>query len=232
MRIRVVVPVSVDIWNEEVLALCQQAADKDTTVEVVNLERGPESIECMYDEETVAPFVIDAVVRAEVDGVDAVVIYCFGNPALEGAREAVSIPVVGLGEAAQIVAMPLGDRFGIIATLPEAVPRQHRKARVLGTDGKLAAIVPLGLKVSQLGEFEKVTEAALVASRELLSRGAQVIVLGCGSLLKVAHAVEQALGVPVVIPAIAAIKLAETYVKMGVVHSRRAYPRPPEKVRK
>lgn len=232
MRIRVVVPVSTEIWNAGVREVCQQAADRDTTVEVVNLERGPESIECMYDEETVAPFVIDAVVRAEAEGADAAVIYCFGNPALEGAREAVSIPVVGLGEAAEVAAMPLGDRFGIISTLPEAVPRHYRKARLLGTDGKLAAVVPLGLKVLQLGERGRVIEAAVAAGRELLARGAQVVVLGCGSLLGVADELRKELGVPVVVPAVAAIKLAEAYVKMRAAHSRLAYPRPPEKVRK
>lgn len=232
MRIRVVVPVSTEIWNAGVLEVCQQAADRDTTVEVVNLERGPESIECMYDEETVAPFVIDAVVRAEAEGADAAVIYCFGNPALEGAREAVSIPVVGLGEAAEVAAMPLGDRFGIISTLPEAVPRHYRKARLLGTDGKLAAVVPLGLKVLELGERGRVIEAAVAAGRELLARGAQVVVLGCGSLLGVADELRKELGVPVVVPAVAAIKLAEAYVKMRSAHSRLAYPRPPEKVRK
>lgn len=232
MRIRVVVPVSTGVWNAGVLEVCQQAADRDTTVEVVNLEHGPESIECMYDEETVAPFVIEAVVRAEAEGADAAVIYCFGNPALEGSREAVSIPVIGLGEAAEVAAMPLGDRFGIISTLPEAVPRHYRKARLLGTDGKLAAVVPLGLKVMQLGERGRVIEAAVAAGRELLARGAQVVVLGCGSLLGVADELRKELGVPVVIPAVAAIKLAEVYVKMRAAHSKLAYPRPPEKVRK
>lgn len=175
---------------------------------------------------------IEAAVRAEREGADAVVIYCFGNPALEGAREAVSIPVVGLGEAAEVAAMPLGDRFGIISTLPEAVPRHYRKARLLGTDGKLAAVVPLGLKVMELGEHGRVFEAAVVAGRELLARGAQVVVLGCGSLLGVADELRKELGVPVVIPAVAAIKLAEAYVRMGAAHSRLAYPRPPDKLRK
>ncbi len=232
MRIRVVIPVSTEIWNAGVHEVCQQAADRDTTVEVVNLERGPESIECMYDEETVAPFVIDAVMQAEAEGADAAVIYCFGNPALEGAREAVSIPVLGLGEGAEVAAMPLGDRFGIISTLSEAVPRHYRKARLLGTDGKLAAVVPLGLKVLELGERGRVIEAAVAAGRELLVRGAQVVVLGCGSLLGVADELRKELGVPVVVPAVAAIKLAEAYVKMRAAHSKLAYPRPPEKVRK
>lgn len=140
--------------------------------------------------------------------------------------------MVGLGEAAEVAAMPLGDRFGIISTLSEAVPRHYRKARLLGTDGKLAPVVPLGLKVMELGEHGRVFEAAVVAGRELLARGAQVVVLGCGSLLGVADELRKELGVPVVIPAVAAIKLAEAYVRMGAAHSRLAYPRPPDKLRK
>ncbi len=225
-----IVPVSTDHWNDGVLHLCQEAADKETMVSVVHLPRGPESIECVYDEALVAPYVIEAVIAAERAGADGVIVYCFGNPAVEGAREAVSIPVIGLGEAAEVAALLLGDRFGIISTIPEAVPRLWRKARVLGVEGRLVAVVPMGIPVLDLGDRRRAVEAGLTAGRELVARGAQVVILGCGSLLGVADELQRGLGIPVVVPAVAAVKLAEAYVKMGIAHSKVAYPPPPPKI--
>lgn len=177
-----IVPVSTDHWNNGVPHLCQEAADKETRVSVVHLPRGPESIECVYDEALVAPYLIEAVTAAEREGADGV-IYYFGNPAVEGAREAVSIPVIGLGGAAEVAALLLGDRFGIISTIPEAMPRLWRKARLLGVEGRLVAVVPMGIPVLDLGDRRRAVEVGLTAGRELVARGAQVVILGCGSLL-------------------------------------------------
>lgn len=232
MRIDVVVPISTDAWNEGIRRVCQEAADTGTQVRVTSLAHGPESIESMYDEATAAPHIVAAVQQAERDGAAAVVVYCFGNPAVEAAREAVTVPVIGLGDAGELMAMALGDRFGVISTIPEAVPRLYRKARALGADARLAAVVPLGVKVADLGDPERLWAAALAAGRALLERGSQVIVLGCGLMLGMAERLRDTLGVPVVVPAVAAVKLAEAAVRMGASHSRLAYPRPPEKVRR
>ncbi|MBC7093521.1 aspartate/glutamate racemase family protein [Candidatus Bipolaricaulota bacterium] len=230
IELHVIIPVSTDRWNEGVRQLCQAAADRDTAVNVVHLAHGPESIECTYDETLVAPYVIEAAAAAERAGADGVIVYCFGNPAVDGAREAVSIPVVGLGEAAEVAALLLGDRFGIISTIPEAVPRLWRKARTLGVEGRLVGVVPLGIPVLGLGDHRRAVEAGLAAGRELVARGAQVVILGCGSLLGVADELRRGLGIPVVVPAVAAVKLAEAYVKMGIAHSKAAYPPPPPKI--
>lgn len=231
MKLYVIIPVSTDRWNEEVRLLCQTAADRDTVVNVIHLAHGPESIECIYDETMAAPYLIEAVIAAEQSGADGVIVYCFGNPAVDGAREAVSIPVVGLGEAAEVVTLLLGDRFGIISTIPEAVPRLWRKARVLGVEGRLVAIVPLGIPVLHLNDRRRVVEAGLAAGRELVTRGAQVVILGCGALLDdVADEMRRGLGIPVIVPAVAAVKLVEAYVKMGIAHSKTAYPPPPPKI--
>ncbi|MGY9032866.1 MAG: aspartate/glutamate racemase family protein, partial [Rhodobacterales bacterium] len=49
----------------------------------VTLERGPASVESAVDEVLAGPGVVDAACRAEADGVDAVVIDCMLDPALE-----------------------------------------------------------------------------------------------------------------------------------------------------
>ena len=64
------------------------------------IKLGPASIESAVDEVLAAPGVVEAAIKAESDGAQAVVIDCMLDPGLDAAREAVSIPVIGCGEAA------------------------------------------------------------------------------------------------------------------------------------
>lgn len=55
-----------------------------------------------------APEIIKMAVRAESEGYDAVVLYCFSDPAVDACREVVSIPVVGGGQASCLLAPLVG----------------------------------------------------------------------------------------------------------------------------
>lgn len=228
----VLVPVTTEVWDRPVLEACRQSADSRTEVVVEHVEAGVASIECMVDEAFAALPTLRAVERAVERGFDAVIIYCFGNPGLEAAREQVRIPVIGLGEAGHLLAYLLGDRYGVLSTLPGAAPRHWRKAQILGTWPKLAAVRPLGLEVLSFTDHRRVMDRALEVCREMVERdGVHVIALGCGSLLGVAAELGERVGVPVVNPAVAAVKLAEACVLMGVSHSPLAYAPPPPKCR-
>jgi Asp/Glu/hydantoin racemase len=69
---------------------------------------GPLGIRCADDARAAAPFVVRAIVAAEKDGFDAVIVDCIDDPGVEAARAVVRIPVVGAGEAlrAAIAAAP------------------------------------------------------------------------------------------------------------------------------
>lgn len=232
MKIKVLVPVATETWNEDVDRLSRAAADAGTEIHVESVTRGPVSIESMYDEAWAAMPVLDGVGRAQREGYDAVIIYCFGNPAIEAAKELATIPVIGLGEAAQVVAMPLGDRLGIISTVGGAVPRHWRKARTIGTASKVVSIRPLDIPVVEYTDKEKVRQRAFgVVQRMIEEDGVDTIILGCGSLTSLGPQIQAEFNVPVVIPAAAAVKLAELYVRLGVAQSKRAYAAPPKKER-
>jgi allantoin racemase len=57
---------------------------------------------------------------------------------------------------------------------------------------------------------------AVRQGRELLEHGARVLVLGCGSILGIEGAITEQLGVPVVVPAAAALKLCEMLIDLGL----------------
>ena len=60
---------------------------------------GPAEIRNAHDVRLAAPFVVETIVAAGDEGFDAVIVDCTADPGVGEARELVSIPVVGAGEA-------------------------------------------------------------------------------------------------------------------------------------
>ncbi|HZX53815.1 MAG TPA: aspartate/glutamate racemase family protein [Ilumatobacteraceae bacterium] len=60
---------------------------------------GPAEIRNAHDARMAGPFVVDTTVAAAKEGFDAVIVDCTADPGVAEARELVSIPVVGAGEA-------------------------------------------------------------------------------------------------------------------------------------
>jgi len=230
MKIKIIIPVANNKWNEGILEVCRGVADRETEISISNIEKGPVTIECDYDETYASPFVIDAAKKAEKEGYEGIIIYCFSNPALYAVREALKIPVIGIGEAAQIFGMVVGERFGIISTIENSVARHWRKAKILGTISKLKEITPLNLPVLEYDDKRKVMERVRkVATGMIEKEKVDCIILGCGSMLGLKEELQKILPVPVIIPGEAAIKLIEAMVKMGISHSKITYMFPPEK---
>lgn len=216
---------SVDVWDAAVAEEMERYRAGDTTVEVVHLASGPASIEDAVGEARATVPTLDEIVRAEDEGCDGAIIYCFGDPGLRAARASVDIPVVGLGEASNHLAALLGHRFGIVtAGPPEAGTAKLLLENLVASElahrcvGVLSIGIPvLGLADEGAGELER----ALEVGRTLVERGAEVIVLGCGSILGVEQALREQLGVQVVVPAAAALKLCEAMLDLGVSNCRR-----------
>src|SRR5437867_4429399 len=101
MKIRVIVPV---LHSDELVGKArkeyQACASPDVELSVVCLSNGTRSIESEFDMALAQPDVIRLARQAETDGVHACTIACFGDPGAAGAKEVVSIPIVGEGEAA------------------------------------------------------------------------------------------------------------------------------------
>ena len=229
-RIKVIVAVSTDRWNRPLAEQYAQLKDPDTELTIVNLEKGPESIEAFYDEAFAEPFVVREVEKAADEGFHGAIIYCFGNPGLYAAREAVDIPVVGIGEAAINLACILGHRMSVIVELPHAVPRVWRTIRLMGVVEKVASVRSAEVPVLDMGDEERLRVAILRASETTIEAdGADVLVLGCGSMFGVREEIESRYGVPVVEPGPAALKLLESLLALRLSHSKRAFRSPPAK---
>jgi len=166
-------------------------------VTAVNPERGPTSIESEADA-VVAAAETAALVRSLPEH-DAYLIACFGDPGLDAARELVTAPVVGIGEAAYTAATLVGKRFGVVTTLPRSIPALEEAIEARGLLPRLAGILPLHIPVAEQGSGHPDTTEAIVETGGRLAsvHGADALILACGGMADVARAVEQRVGVPV-----------------------------------
>jgi len=202
MRIRLIIPITglTGEGVEERLSYLNEIADPGTEVEAVQVEVGPPAIESEADAVLAGPDVLRLVKEAERDGVDAAIIWCGGDPALAAARELVDIPVIGPGESMSALSMVLGRKP--CRVVPDIPVLEMRK----DLDGTVKAL------------REQIEE-------RIERREGDVFVLGCLALWGLGKRFRESLGVPILDGAEVSLKMAELIVKLGLRHSRIAYPR-------
>lgn len=174
--------------------------------------------------------------KAENDGFDAVMIHCFAEPGMNAARELCTIPVMSAWCAAIHVASMLGNKFSIVEAGGDPIASPHgrtqfiNKIRSYGMESKLASIrfidvPPTGANPALLSEEElrKFQEKALEEAKKAIEEdGAEVIIAYAGSY----PYLKEKLDVPVVSIDLALLKMTEAIVRMGLTHSKKAYPKP------
>jgi allantoin racemase len=231
-----IAPVTTDrlvkVTSQEYVA----AARPDAEVTVVTLDKGPASIESRYEESLAAPGVVAKAAEAEEEGIDAVISECMGDPGVDAAREMVTIPVIGPAETSMHIAAMLGHRFSVVTILERLIPALHDRATKTGLTGQLASIRAVGIPVLELDDHARLLRALVDQSVKAVEEdGAHVIILGCTGMAGLAREVEKGLNkrgigdVPVIDPGILALKIAEALADMGLSHSKRSYPFPPQK---
>jgi len=134
---------------------------------------------------------LEAMRAAEPEGFDVAFITCGNDPALQAARDLLSIPVVGSTESAMLIACTLGVRFGVVTFDEESTVLVERNLRTYGLEDRALRYKPARsagfyeasdtwftdpayLRESVIPRFEKVAKA-------LIEDGADVIVGACGN---------------------------------------------------
>src|SRR5579859_7723696 len=151
VSVRYLRPIGNTRWNVEMGCLLHAIKQPSTKVEIVSLEMTPSpghlefrTYEAMTAERTVA------VARdAGLKGIDAMVIGCFYDPALEAAREiSGQTIVVGPCQASLQIAMNLANRFSIIVGREKWIEQMMRRVRDYGLIDRLASMRSLGMGVA------------------------------------------------------------------------------------
>jgi allantoin racemase len=228
MKILVINPNTTESMTVAIAAAAKAVAAPGTQVHAVTSAIGPASIEGFYDEAFAVPGVIAAL--RDAPDIDAAVIACFDDTGLDAARSATACPVVGICEAALIVAGQLSKRIGVVTTLSRSIVPLEELVRKYGyaERARVYACDVAVLDIERPGSNARAKiESEIVRA---LANGAESIVLGCAGMTRLTAELSSTFGVPVVDGVTAAVKQAEALVALGLATSRRgAYAAPLEK---
>lgn len=214
--------------------MLKQYAMPETEISVDCIDGGPESIESDYDEVLAGKYILDKATIAQKEGYDAIIVYCGSDPAVEAIREIVDIPVIAPGKVSMLVINDLAYRFSILTVLDRSIIRNEEQVRKSGLDiTRLASVRSINIPVSDIrDDMEKTYNGLLQAGKKAIEEdGAHGFVLSCLGMAGMGPRLQEALNVPVIDPAFLSIKYAEMLVSLGLKHSKKSFPVPPEKVR-
>ena len=148
---------------------------------------------------------------------DAAVCAAFGDPGLGGARELFDFPIVGMAEAAMLVACTLGRKFAIVSFAKALEPWFAEIVDWHGMTGRCAAIQMLDSAFTTLNDVADEKEQLLVdlANRVVTERGADVVILAGAPLAGLATKLRDRVPVPLVDGIQAAVAMAEGLVRLN-----------------
>ena len=105
--------------------------------------------------------------------------------------------------------MTRGSSFGVISILHNSVARHMRHLRERRLEHLCAGDRPLGLTVAQVESGDSTFERMLAVGTQLRDEdGAQVLIMGCAGMARHREPLQEALQVPVIDPAQAAVSMA------------------------
>ncbi|MDR1183979.1 MAG: aspartate/glutamate racemase family protein, partial [Coriobacteriales bacterium] len=136
--------------------------------------------------------VFHAGAHAAEEGFDGVYIDCAGDPMLYELRQALTIPVVGLGESSMYAALLMGRRFGIVNPTDNlAFPIEEQLERY-GLKHRCAGVLslPPGGDMAMgpaLEDANELLDYFIETGERLVKQGAEVIVPGCCLMSLAAH---------------------------------------------
>ena len=151
MRIDILSPVYVDMWNDGALKLAKEILPPDVDVRVSNVKSGTSSVECRYDSAISERPTILLAEELEREGSQAVIIYCFNDPAIGACKEKLSIPVIGLRESSVAMASLIGDNPAVVTSMSNCI---FDFEKVLA--GKVKKVTALDMPVLEYLDYKKV----------------------------------------------------------------------------
>ncbi len=198
--------------TQKIAVAARAVARPDTEVVAANSQNGPASIQGFLDVAICVPGLLDEVARHP--DVDAIVIACFDDTGLDAVRSSVSVPVLGIGEAAYHAASMIATKFSVITTLSRSVPGIENNLMRYGLAQKCVRVRATDIPVLKLEEGDPATLFKIRSEiREAIVQDhAEAIVLGCAGMADLMAQLSEEFGLPVIDGVAAGVTFAEALV--------------------
>jgi allantoin racemase len=224
MWIKLLIPTSADL-EPNLLEKLMRFVNDGTEIDIVQFEKGPESIRSTPDVVEVVPFIIREAASAEREGYNAVVISSSVDPGLESAREMCEIPIMGLGESSMLLTCMLGMRFSVILYDGRVQPLIEKNVRKIGLEKRFLSVRSMDKQAK--GKWSKLDSAKLFHEIEkAVDEGAQAIIVDEAAAFEINQSIQKKVKVPILNPLSVALKMAEVFHSINLSHSKLCYPKP------
>jgi allantoin racemase len=201
-----------------------------TKVTVEEVGEGPLSIESEIEAHmSIGPMLEWLFELRKENKYDAIIIGCAGDPGLGAARELMDVPIIGPAESAYHVACMVSDRFSVISPKQagcDAADDLVARTREMGLNSRLASVEFVEMPIVEMWSDDPtaVIKQATIAINKAKENGAGSVVLGCMSMAFRTATTKWDVEIPVINPLSVAIKVAESFVDLGLLQSRVTYP--------
>lgn len=216
MKILLINPNTSEFVTRGAVAVAQRMASPGTEVVGVTGRRGAAIVSGRSENAIAAAEVLS--LAAEFGGdCDAMVLAVSFDSGLHALREMVSVPVVGMTEAAMLTACMLGGKFGMVTFGNRAAPLYSEICASYGLAERLTEVVSLPLLTDEEARNPLLILPALTGSIEVTAaRGTEVVILAGAIFAAVTQDVASRVQIPVLNGIAESIGLAETLVRLGL----------------
>jgi len=202
--------------TDRVVAEATRCAAPGTAITGVTARFGVSIVSAEAEDAIAGHAVLDAL-AAHVAAHDAAILAISFDTALQGARQIVPIPVVGMTEASLVTACLLGRRFGLISfgqssrrMYLDLVERAGLSQRMVGLE-----TIELSNSAAYLREGGQ-DPAVIAASSRLVAAGADAVVVAGAAVAGIAHRLRAQVSVPLLDGIACAVGQAEMLVRLGL----------------
>ena len=211
--------------------IANSLARPGTIVTVIEVGDGPLSIESEIEAYmSIGPMLKWLFELRKDNKYDAVIIGCADDPGLSPIREMMDVPVIGPAESAFHIACMVADQFSVISPKQaggvDAADGLVARTREMGLGTRLVSVEFVEMPIVDMWSDDPtaIIKQVALAINKAKEKGAGAVVLGCMSMAFHTADTEWDVGTPVINPLTAAIKIAESFVDMGILQSRVTYP--------
>ena len=218
MKILCINPNSSSEVTEAIEEMCRKYGLPNTEVEVKCIKEAPSGIESYYDAATSEKYLLDKFEKwkGEYDGF---IVACHSDIGVDLLRELTDKPVIGIGEASMLFALPLGHKFSILSLKRKKIPQKEDLVKKYGLENRCASIRITGLGV--VGDDKEKREKLMQEGEKAVKEdGAEVLILGCAGMAGLDKEIEKIVNVPVIDGVVSALMLIESLIRYGVSTSK------------
>ena len=218
MRILCINPNSSPEVTEAIEGICREYALPKSKIEVKSIKEAPPGIESYLDAAISEKYLLDKFEKWK-EKYDGFIIACHSDIGVDLLRELTDKPVIGIGEASMLLALPLGHKFSILSLKKKKIPQKEDLVKKYGFENRCASVRITGLGV--VGNDKEKREKLIQEGEKAVEEdGAEVLILGCAGMAGLDKEIEKIVNVPVIDGVVSALMLIESLIRYGVSTSK------------